>query len=232
MPESDRIYGTGDDVVTDSETGLAFTRVPAPRWESSLVPISAGTAPDSNGTLEARDGQYVRVIYNDRRRPTRERRSAARPFNCRVQFEFGAAKFSMFGHNASAAVNGGCERDARGYFVPTFGYPDQYMDHGELIDFQMAIRQLDTIDLENATATLKAVLHDTDSPQSCQPHSRDCADPNRTNNPVVDQSILRVLDSPKNFGFVPSLFGPSRTRLLAGACHQLHDPDGELHRLV
>ncbi len=201
-PGPDRIYGTADDVVVDIETGLSFTNTVGHVWKSNLLPISSDTMPDSgNGALDARDGQYVRVVYDD----IGATRTAVKVVNCRVEFDFGGSKFSLYGQDASAAVNGGCERDARGYFTSIHGYPDQYMDHGELIDFQMAIRGLDSVDLEDAVATLRAVLHDTDSPQGCLPFTRDCADPNRTNNPPVDQSILRVLDSPKNIGFVPAL---------------------------
>ena len=198
----DRIYGTADDVVVDTETGLTFTNTVGHVFTSGLIAISAGTVPDpGNGALDVRDGQYVRVVYED----IGATRTAVKPVSCHVQFEFGGVKFTLYGQDASVAVNGGCERDARGYFTSIYGYPDQYMDHGELIDFQIAIRQFDSADLEDAAATLKAVLHDTDSPQGCRPFSRDCADPNRTNNAVVDPSILHVLDSPRSIGFVPAL---------------------------
>jgi hypothetical protein len=202
------VYASGGVTLLDAEAGLTFTNVGGTNmWTSNKVVLTAGTVPVSgNGMLDVRDGNVVKATYNDKTSgivDPAKKRFATTSVNCRAAIEFGAATFALYGTDAAAAVNGGCERDARQMF--TFGYPDQFMDHGELIDLVMAVRTMDDVDLTDAVASLRAVYHDTDSPVSCKPGTTDCSDPNRTNNTPVPSSILTVLDSPKSIGTIPAL---------------------------
>ncbi len=198
--------------VMDQETNLAFTQDAGTlKYSSSMVILTDSMLPVSgNGVLDVRDGQTIKVFYNDQTSgsadPNKTRFNQTTVY-CRSTILFGGVTFGLFGKDMAVAINGGCERDARGMF--TFGYPDQYMDHGELIDFQIAVQTADTTDLEDAVATLKAVYHDLDSPASCLPNTTGCTDPNRTNNVPVASSILTVLDSPKIIGLIPAQYSPN-----------------------
>ncbi len=200
------VYETGNPTPVDRETGLTFTSVAGTKmFTSNKLSLTSGTLPEyQNGTLDVRDGNTIKVTYDESPGNDDQKRFARTVVNCRALFEFGASVFALFGQDAAAAINGGCEKDARGLF--SFGYPDQFMDHGELIDLLMIVKTMDTVDLTDAVASLRAVYHDTDSPESCKPGTTDCADPNRTNNTPVPSSILTVLDSPRAIGTIPWTF--------------------------
>ena len=58
--------------------------------------------------------------------------------DCATQILAGGVVWATFGRDAFSLVSGGCEKDARGFF--TFGFPDKYMDEGELIDYRLAFQ--------------------------------------------------------------------------------------------
>ena len=172
------------------------------RFDSKKVLLTDGTAPESgNGALDVRDGQTVRVTYTDQN-PTVARVGTA-SVSCRPVLAAGGIVFGQFGKDAFTLVSGGCEKDARGYFSIFFGYPDRYMDAGELVSYEVAFQSAEiATDLVNVAISLKAVTADADSPASCKPGTTACSDPNRTNNPV--SPYLTVLDSPKIYGVLPA----------------------------
>jgi len=62
---NDGVYGTGDDVVFDTEDGLTFTATGL-KFTSNTLPVTDATvATPHNGTLDVRNGQIIRVIYRD-----------------------------------------------------------------------------------------------------------------------------------------------------------------------
>ena len=195
------------------------------RFDSKKLLLTDGTAPESgNGALDVRDGQTIRVTYTDAS-PTVARIGTA-SVSCRPVLAAGGALFGNFGKDAFTLVDGGCEKDARGYF--TFGFPDRYMDEGELVSYVVAFQSAEIgTDLVNASISLKAVMADGDSPASCKPGSTACADPNRANNVcasstptvVCPTALMTVLDSPKVYGVLPSgaTLTPSFTVQMAGA---------------
>ena len=139
------------------------------RYDSKKVLLTDGTAPESgNGALDVRDGQTVRVTYTDANPTVRASEPAS--VSCRPVVSAGGVVFAQFGKDAFTLVSGGCERDARGYF--TFGFPDRYMDEGELVSYVVAFQsaELET-DLVNVSISLKAVTTDADSPANCKPGS-------------------------------------------------------------
>lgn len=193
--------------LVDSESGLSFTQVGTSlRFETSLLILTDGTARDpGNRALDIRHGDTIKVVYRDETSGVADPnkvRTNQKKVDCQASIAFGGTTFWMFGKDAAVYVSGGCERDARNQFY--WDAPDQYMDEAELIDFRMAISTSDTLDLEDAEATLTAVYPDDDSPVTCLPNSTSCADPNRENNTSIPDSILAVLDSPKMIGFIPS----------------------------
>ena len=125
-------------------------------------------------------------------------------------------------------MDGGCERDDRqpvggtGFF--TFGFPDPFIDDGELVTYLLAFQSAEIgTDLLNAAVSLKAVHADTNSPASCRmgtPVTPACPDPNRLDNccasstptvacvptggPCTIGSVMTILDSPKVYGRIPS----------------------------
>jgi hypothetical protein len=202
----DGVFNTADDAVVDQETGPSFAQIgTGPLYETAAVLLTDATAPDpGNGVLDIRDGQMLRVVYADETSGVPDpgkRRIGTVIVDCRAAISLGAAG-SLFGLDAAASINGGCERDARGLF--TYGHPDRYMDAGERIDYRAVLTYSGNVDLEDATASLRAVYTDADSPRSCMPRTRDCADPDRTNNPSVPSSVLTVPDSPKSIGRLPA----------------------------
>ena len=188
-----------------------------------------------------RDGQKVRVTYTDAN-PTAVRRGTA-SVNCKPYISAGGVLFAQFGKDAFTLVDGGCERDDRqpvGYF--TFGFPDRYMDDGELVTYLLAFQSAEIgTDLLNVSVSLKAVNADTDSPASCKMGSAPttgCPDPNRTNNtcasshpnanpPIVcGTAAMSILDSPKVYGRVPSA-----TTLTPSFTIQATMADGLIHKV-
>ena len=125
--------------------------------------------------------------------------------SCRPSLAAGGIVFAQFGKDAFTLVDGGCEKDARGYF--TFGFPDRYMDAGELLSYVVAFQSAELgTDLANVSISLKPVMADADSPADCKPGSAPtgaCTDPDRTNN-VPATSLMTVLDSPKIYGVLPA----------------------------
>jgi hypothetical protein len=196
-----------NNVVQDTETLAAgdWTIVSSVsgnlRFDSKKILLTDGTSPQSgNGALDVRDGQSVRVIYTDVN-PTVTRIGTA-SVSCRPILSAGGVVFGQFGKDAFTLVDGGCEKDARGYF--TFGFPDRYMDAGELVSYVVAFQSAEIgTDLVNVSISLKAVTADADSPANCKPGTVGvCADPNRTNNVVAPE--VTVLDSPKVYGLLPA----------------------------
>jgi hypothetical protein len=203
--------------VVDEETGLTFQR-PDPtgkKYVTEAIILTDGTAPDSgNGVLDVRNGNAIRVLYDDvgsdgiTPDPDRQRSSLAQ-VACSTDISFGNVIFGQFGRDTSFLVSGGCERNARGQFE--FGFPDRYMDAGELIDFKFAFQSREEVDLRNVDLDLRCVIADADSPASCRPGSTDCADPYRSNNPSCDQrpsgnpgdeQYMTILDTPKKMGLI------------------------------
>ncbi len=198
-----------DGVVVDEETGLTFTQ-PDPsalQFVSDKIVLTDGTAPDpGNGALDVVDGATIKVIYADETGgnpdPDKERTNTA-SVDCSVAVGFGNLVFSRFGLDDITDINGGCERNLRNGFE--FGFPDHYMDAGEVIDYGIAFFNDEPFDLEDATATLRCVEVDSDSPADCRPGTAPagaCTDPNRENNPPCTE--MTILDSPKQLGNVPA----------------------------
>jgi hypothetical protein len=197
------------DAVVDSETGLTFTQTGL-QFEADAVILTDGTQRDpGNGVLDVRSGDRLKVLYADVNSggspdPNKVRSSFAN-VNCTVNVNFGGIEFAQFGRDSSVFVAGGCERNARGQFER--GFPDRYMDEGELISLDFAFASDEQIDLENVEVSLRCAVVDGDSPETCRPNSADCADPNRLNNPICHGSPnpwLTILDSPKVIGSVPA----------------------------
>lgn len=199
--------------VTDTETLAAgdWTVVSSAsgnfRFDSKKILLTDGTTPQAgNGALDVRDGQTVRVTYSDLGGAVR---IGSASVVCRPLLAAGGVLFNMFGKDAFTLVDGGCENDGRlgggnGYF--TFGYPDRYMDEGELVSYVVAFKSAEAgTDLVNASISLRAVTADANSPADCKPGSvptAACTDPNRADNPA--STFLTVLDSPKVYGVLPA----------------------------
>jgi hypothetical protein len=180
------------------------------RVQSRRLLLTDGTAPDSgNGVFDVRDGNTIRVTYQDESPSgtvdTNAKRVGTATVNCKPSLAFGGIVFAQFGKDSSSYVDGGCEKDARGYFA--FGFPDRYMDAGELVSYVVALQSAELgTDLLNVSISLKPVLVDADSPADCQPGSAPtagCPDPDRANN-VPATSLMTVLDSPKIYGVLPA----------------------------
>jgi hypothetical protein len=210
-PGPDGTLGTADDFVTDTENAsstppVTFTDAdgagPGLRFDSSKILIGDGTSPDpGNGVLDVRSGQAIQAVYQDEEPngspQANLKRIARAAVDCRPAINAGGVVFAQFGQDAFTLVSGGCERDARGYF--TFGFPDRYMDAGEVVGYSIAFQSAETTaTLQNLTVSLKAVAPDADSPADCKPRGVTCADPNRLNNPP--SPYLTILDSPKVLG--------------------------------
>jgi hypothetical protein len=205
---TDAILGNGDDVITDTEQGIALTDVdgggPGLRFDSAKILLTDGTAPDpGNGALDVRSGQQIRVTYQDEEPNgtinTNAKRVNTGSVDCRTAISAGGVNFAQFGKDTFTLVSGGCERDARGYF--TFGFPDRYMDAGETVGYLVAFQSAESsTTLQNVKVSLKAVNTDANSPVTCKPGSTNCTDPNRADNPP--SSFITVLDSPKTIGTI------------------------------
>jgi hypothetical protein len=203
---ADKVFGTSDDVIVDTEQNLSFTDIDGSgaglRFDSAKILLTDGTAPDpGNGALDVRSGQQIRVTYQDVNTsgvPTADfKRVSTGTVDCRTAISAGGVNFGQFGTDTFTLVSGGCERDARGYF--TFGFPDRYMDAGETVGYLVAFQSAESsVTLQNVKVSLKAVNTDADSPVTCLPGSTSCSDPNRANNPP--SSFITVLDSPKTIG--------------------------------
>jgi hypothetical protein len=195
----------------DSEDGanLGFAQpdVAAYRYVAEDIILTDGTARDpGNGVLDVRSGDRIRVIYADEDGGTPngdKRRVISADVDCDVSVGFGDITFGQFGMDTTYYVDGGCDRNARGFFE--FGYPDKYMDEDELISLNFAFASTEDIDLEQVEVSLSCVLVDGDSPEDCKPNTNDCADPNRTNNASCDGGVyMTILDSPKTIGLIPA----------------------------
>ena len=143
-------------------------------FQSRKLILTAATAPDAgNGVLDVRDGNSIRVIYQDESGglpDANAQRVGTATITCRPALAAGGVVFAQFGKDAYSLVDGGCEKDARGYF--TFGFPDRYMDAGELVSYSMAFQSAELgTDLANVSISLRAVLADADSPADCKPGS-------------------------------------------------------------
>jgi len=210
----------GSGVLQDTESFVAADWTIASSVSNNLrftlkkVLLTNGTTPQSgNGALDVKDGDSVRVTYTD----IGAVRVANASVICRPILAAGGVLFGQFGRDAFTLIDGGCEKDARGYF--SFGFPDRYMDEGELVGYVVAFQSAEVgTDLLGVTISLKAVTADTDSPVNCKPGSVGvCADPNRTNNAV--SPYVTVLDSPKVYGLLPAgaTLTPSFTIQMAGS---------------
>ncbi|MGI0149063.1 MAG: hypothetical protein ACREDF_05985, partial [Thermoplasmata archaeon] len=219
----DGTFDNGNDVVVDSESsaaGITYTDSDGAgsglKYESSAIALTDGTAPDpGNGVLDIRSGYRIKVLYADEidNAPVANKlRTGVAQVNCTTSLNFGAITYAQFGRDTLSFINGGCDRDARGSF--TFGFPDKYMDAGETILYHLAFQSKEAADLEDAVASLRAVVVDTDSPADCVPGTTSCADPNRANNTV--STDLTILNSPKTIGLIPagSAIGASFTILV------------------
>src|SRR5262249_10213564 len=138
------------------------------RFDSRKLLLTEGTAPDpGNGVLDVRDGYTVRVTYQDESpngtADPNAKRTGSATVNCKPSVASGGVVFAQFGKDTFTLVSGGCEKDARGYF--TFGFPDRYMDQGELVTYQVAFQSSELLTkLTNVSISLRAVTADGDSP--------------------------------------------------------------------
>ncbi len=197
------------DVEDGADLGFTQPDLAAYKYVAEDIILSDGTARDpGNGILDVRSGDKIRVIYQDEDSGTpnaNKRRVSSADVDCDVSVGFGDITFGQFGMDTTYYVDGGCERNARGFFE--FGYPDRYMDEDELISFNFAFASTEDIDLEQVDVNLSCVLVDGDSPEGCKPNSNDCADPNRTNNTPCDSGpsqYMTILDTPKTIGLIPA----------------------------
>ncbi len=197
--------------VVDEETGLTFSQ-PDPnalRFVVEDIALTVGTARSSsatfnNGVFDVRPGEKLKVIYRDETSgspdPNKERFNTA-AIDCDVRVGFGGIVWGQFGMDTAILVDGGCERDARGKF--TFGFPDRYMDAGEVIGYRLAFQSTEpTETLRDVEVTLTCVQADADSPADCKPGTQDCPDPERLNNPDCS-GLLTILDPVKTIGVLP-----------------------------
>jgi hypothetical protein len=195
-------------VVVDEESGLTFTRNPgALRFLSTPRLLTSGTARDpGNGVLDVRDGDVIRVLYED----TTGLRSSQARVSCTPSLDAGGVTIEQFGQDASFRLHGGCERSARGLFE--FGFPDRYLDAGELLTLEIAFAAYERTGLEGAEIDLRCVIPDGDSPSACIPPGGSCPDPYRANNPSCDQrpsgnagdlQYMTIFDTPRVAGFIP-----------------------------
>ena len=199
------------DTVLDEETGITFSR-PDPlalRFVSNELLLTDGTARSAgatfgNGVLDIRSGERLKAIYADETLgspdPDKERSNTA-TVDCEVSVGLGGIFWAQFGRDTSVLIDGGCERNARGKF--TFGFPDRYMDAGELLGYRIAFQSAEPeVDLRSMEVSLRCVRADADSPAGCLPGTNACSDPDRENNPACSELV--VLDSPKTIGLLPA----------------------------
>ncbi len=188
--------------VRDSETGLSFTTTGL-RFDSGPIYVTDGTAYDpGNGVLDVHHGDDLRVLYADETDgiPDADKVAASGArVDCQVHVSLGGVIWATWGKDAATLVKGGCERDARGLF--TFGFPDKFMDAGELINYRVAFESSETVELRDFQATLRCVHADANSPADCPPGSDFCADPERLDNPPCTE--MTILDSPQLIALVP-----------------------------
>jgi len=205
------------ETVVDEERGLLFERIGSTdrQYTSESVYLTDATAPDpGNGVLDVRHGNTLRVVYWDvgvdgvTPDPNRRRTGESR-VDCATSIAYATSSFQQFGRNRFYLVSGGCERNLRGNFE--FGFPDRYMDAGELVTLDILFGSTEYEDAENVEADLRCVIPDADSPRDCQPGSAACQDPDRTNNPSCDQRstghpdddrYMTILDTPKVIGLM------------------------------
>jgi len=204
-PGPDGVPGNADDVVVDQLSGLLFSQ-PDPavlRFEAAPAPMSEFIGPPNSGdgVLSVAHGLSVRAIYQDKTGGVpdpNKQRTAITSVECRMRLAAGVV--AQFGRDASYGITGGCEKDGGGRFAN--GFPDRYMDAGEIISYQVSVRSQDTQGMPDVEVSLRAVQTDGDSPASCSPGSSDCADPDRLNNPP--SPYLTIFDSPKSLGPLPA----------------------------
>ena len=187
--------------VEDATSGLTFTNVGL-KFTSNPIYLTDGTVPLAyNGVLDVRSGQTIRVTYKDEESDLpvlNKQRTNSASVDCQANVNVGLVVFNQIGFDTPQLVDGGCERDLRGYF--TFGFPDRYMDEGERVVYRVAFQSQEEGLLQDVQVSLRCVLADADSPKDCTPGRFDmCVDPNRTNNASCGSRIT-VLDSPKNIG--------------------------------
>ena len=176
------VIPAGGGAAVDTETGLTFTQaVGTQEFDADPLFLTDQTARDpGNGVLDVRDGDTLRVTYDDAgdgaATPDQISESSV---NCQLRITSGAITFGQFGFDTGIAVNGGCERNARGLFE--FGFPDRYLDEDELIILSVAIGSQESETINDMSAALRCVeANDSLAPETCQPGTTDCANPNRT----------------------------------------------------
>ncbi len=214
---TDGIYGTGDDVVVDTEDSTSTSNFgitsSGTKYTSAALTLTdstsrVGSSGFGNGVLDARHNEVIKVSYRDETSGVLDAnkvRTSTSIVSCQPTLDVGRIKFGQFGLDTVQLVDGGCERDARGLF--TFGHPDKYMDEGERFLYRVVFQSADS-DLIDVDVSLRCVCADSDSPAECQPGSLLCADPNRLNNPACGPGTcgvnITILDSPKNIGDLPA----------------------------
>ncbi len=228
-PGVDRIYGTADDVVVDTETGLTFTNTVGHVWTSGLIAISAGTVPDpGNGALDAaRRPVRPRRVRRHRRDPYgREARDLPRAVRVRRPQV----------HAVRAERLRGGERRLRArrprllhlhLRLPRPVHGPRRADR--LPDRDPAVRQRGPrgrrrdprgrAPRHRQPAELLAVLEGLRRPEPHQQPGRRPVDPEGAR--FAEEHRLHSLPR-------PAVCPVHR----AGVRHQLHDPDGALHRPV
>ncbi len=189
-------------MVMDEETGLAFGQPTPGQLLFTAGPFAVtqeAPAVFNDGLIQIEHGKIVKATYQNPSTGTMIMASAT--VDCMADLGFGGVLFEQFGRNTAFRVEGGCERDARGGF--SNGFPDAYLDAGEIVSYHLAFRNDDAVDLQALNVELTAVEVDGDSPKDCAPGSTACPDPDRDNNPTCSQHV-QILDSPKTVPLLPA----------------------------
>jgi len=115
---------------------------------------------------------------------------------------FRRRRLGLWGRNKEVRIKGGCERDAQNLFY--LDAPDQYMDHGSSSTSRWRSAPATRWTSRTPSGRSGRSTPTPTAPRLRAVRLRGCADPNRTNNTPIPESILSVLDSPKFLGTIPA----------------------------
>lgn len=165
--------------VVDTESNLPLDEDPVAgttRHEFAPILLSNGTVPDwQNGVLDVSDGNTIRATYTSVSHGTK---ISSASIGCKMKIAAGAVTFGQFGFDRPVAIQGGCERNARGLFE--FGFPDRYLDEDEEIILSYAFASQEAAQVEQIDAALRCVIaNDALADEDCRPGSSDCLNPER-----------------------------------------------------
>jgi hypothetical protein len=198
-------------MTVDTESGLTFTQVAGTEiYASDELLLTDSTARDpGNGALDVRDGDTLRVTYQDFEGgvPSTTRVNEAL-VDCSLRIATGTIAFPQFGFDTATSKQGGCEVNARG--LREFGFPDRYLDEGEVVVLSVAVASQENNTLDNVETTLRCVVADDAlAPEDCRPGTSDCLNPDRLTTganamTACDPSWLTITNSPIIIGELPS----------------------------